>query len=72
MTQQSVTNISNQHYDLVSVLYHALNGAKTNDIYVHDAEQAQDQELAQFFNEVKQQEMNRADKARELLMKRLS
>ncbi len=70
--QESKTNMANPHYDLVSVLYHALGGAQTCDMYVQDAEQEGDRELAQFFREVKQEDMKRADKAKELFSMRMT
>ncbi len=70
--QESKTNVANPHYDLVSVLYHALEGAQTCDTYVQDAEQENDRELAQFFREVKQEDTKRADKAKELLGMRVT
>jgi rubrerythrin len=73
MTQQGaeVTHTPNPQYDLVSVLYHALEGAQTYDIYVKDAEQGGDNELAQFFRQAQQEETTRADKAKELLARRV-
>jgi hypothetical protein len=56
-------------YDLVSVLYHALQGAETYATYIDDAEG--DEELVSFFNEVKAEEERRAKRARELLAHRL-
>jgi hypothetical protein len=70
--EEPKTNISNPHYDLVSVLYHSLRGAQTCNTYVQDAEQEGDQELAQFFGQVKQEAMTCADKARQLLSARIS
>ena len=35
-------------YDVVSILYHALQGAETYQQYIQDAEQRGDQELGQF------------------------
>ena len=70
MTQQSSTSVANQHYDLVSVLYHALEGAATYDRYIQDAQQQGDQELTQFFQQVKQEDNNRAQKALQLLATR--
>ena len=73
MTQQSagVTHTSNPQYDLASVLYHALKGAQTSDTYIKDAEQEGDQELAHFFRQVQQEETTHADKAKELLARRV-
>lgn len=57
-------------YNLASILYHALQGAETYDQYIRDAEQGGDQELAQFFREVKDQNEQRADRAKQLLTRR--
>ena len=61
------TGISNATYDLVSVLYHALEGGATYDKYIQDAEQEGDQELAQFFRQVQQEDAQRAQQAKSLL-----
>jgi hypothetical protein len=71
MQEQSATNTGNRDYDLVSVLYHALEGAQTYNCYVKDAEQEGDQELAQFFRESQREEIRRADKAKMLLGSRM-
>jgi hypothetical protein len=63
------TGTSNPTYNLVSVLYHALQGAENYEKYANDA--GSDQELANFFREVQQQEQQRADRAKTLLGKRL-
>jgi rubrerythrin len=65
----SGTGTSNPTYNLVSVLYHALQGAELYAKYASDA--GGDQELASFFREVQQQEQQRADRARQLLATRL-
>ena len=56
-------------YNLISVLYHALQGAETYGQYASDA--GSDQDLADFFREVQQQEQQRADRAKQLLATRL-
>ena len=56
-------------YNLVSILYHALQGAETYDQYIQDAQD--DQELAQFFRDVKQENKQRADRAKQILHRRL-
>jgi len=66
---QSNTNMSNHQYDLVSVLYHALEGSQTNAKYIQDAQQAGNQELVQFFQQVQQEDNARAQKAMQLLSK---
>ena len=54
-------------YDLVSVIYHALQGAETTALYIADAEQEGNQELAQFFREAKEEYQRRGDRAKQLL-----
>jgi rubrerythrin len=69
---KDVTGTRDTVYDLVSIIYHALQGAETYAMYVGDAEQAGDGELAQFFREVQQDEQARSDRAKKLLADRLS
>ena len=54
-------------YDLISTAYHLLQGAETIALYIADAEQEGNQELAQFFRETKDEYTRRADRAKELL-----
>ncbi|HYN85886.1 MAG TPA: hypothetical protein VER32_11580 [Pyrinomonadaceae bacterium] len=54
-------------YNLVSIVYHSLQGAETIDMYIRDAQQSGDHDLAQFFSEVKQENTRRAQRAKELL-----
>lgn len=54
-------------YNLVSIVYHSLQGAETIDMYIRDAQESGDHELAQFFSEVKQENTRRAARAKELL-----
>ncbi len=63
------TGTNNSTYNLVSVLYHALQGAELYEKYASDAKS--DQDLASFFREVQQQEKQRADRAKQLLSQRL-
>ncbi len=65
----SGTGTKDATYNLVSVLYHALQGAETCAQYASDA--GSDQDLASFFREVQQQEQQRADRAKQLLAQRL-
>jgi hypothetical protein len=48
--QEKVTR--DEHYDLVSVLYHALQGDETLNQYIEDAEAADDDELVEHFRHV--------------------
>jgi hypothetical protein len=61
------TGARDVEYNLISIAYHALQGAETMDMYVSDAERSGDQELAQFFRDVQQQNRTLADRARQLL-----
>lgn len=65
------TNTSDKDYDLVSVLYHALEGAQTYAQYAEDAGREGDQELVQFFIQIQQHQISCADKAKQLLSRRL-
>jgi hypothetical protein len=70
--EERATNTSNAYFDLVSVLYHALEGARTYAIYVRDAQNAGDQELAQFFSQRQQEETSCADRAKQMLSSRIT
>ena len=59
-------------YDLVSVIYHALQGAQTYGQYLQDAVNEGDQEAADFLQELIKEEQKWADKAKMLLAKRLN
>ena len=61
------TGTRDEHYDLVSVLYHALKGADNCDHYAMDAEAAGDERLAAFFREAQGGQMLLAERAKELL-----
>jgi hypothetical protein len=66
------TREPDENYALVSVLYHALQGAETYSQYIRDAEAAGDDELVEFFGDVKEEEEERAERAKQLLAERLS
>ena len=61
----------NEHYDLISVLYHALEGAWKCETYSRDAEKAGDETLAQFFRETQREQCARAEQAKSLLRHRI-
>jgi rubrerythrin len=73
MAQASTGNTGTRDvtYNLVSILYHALQGAETYDQYISDAEQNNDKDLAQFFRDTKEENQRRADRAKQLLAQRL-
>jgi hypothetical protein len=69
---KEITGTRDTTYALVSVLYHALQGAETYENYVRDAIASSDYDLAKFFREVQEEERHRADKAKVLLAKVLA
>ena len=60
-----------QVYGLVSVLYHSLQGAETCGKYIEDAERAGDDELVKFFEQCREQDVERANRAKLLLVSRV-
>lgn len=64
---EQITGTRDEHYNLVSVLYHALHGAENCERYVLDAEAAGDDRLAAFFRETQAAQMETAERAKELL-----
>ncbi|MGH2354960.1 MAG: hypothetical protein ACRDJN_25400 [Chloroflexota bacterium] len=67
---RDTTATSNVSYDLVSIMYHALQGAETYEAYAKDADKAGDRELARFMRDVQEENRHRARRAQELLMER--
>jgi hypothetical protein len=59
-------------YNLISVAYHALQGAETYGIYVQDAHQAGDQEAIAFFEKARDEALATANEAKNLLGQKLS
>lgn len=59
-------------YGIVSVLYHALQGASAYDQYIGDAQAAGDAELERFFRACRTEEHARARRAKGLLVSRLA
>ena len=64
---QGNTGTQDVEYNLISIAYHALQGAETYDQYIQDAEQGGNRDLAQFFRDVKEENKRRADRAKQLL-----
>jgi hypothetical protein len=71
MNIQAKTGTSNRAYDLVSVIYHALQGAETCERFIADAQLDGDIELADFFRDVQQRNGETAEQAKHLLQPRL-
>jgi len=60
-----------EHYNLISVLYHGLQGADQCALYAEDADDAGDDELAEFLRNCGRQQAEVAKQAKQLLMQRL-
>lgn len=65
------TGTRDEHYDLVSVLYHTLQEADTIDRYIEDARGRGDDELARFFEGVQEENRQRSERAKQLLTARI-
>jgi hypothetical protein len=66
------TGTRDEHYNLISVLYHLLEGAATVGQYIRDAEEAGDQELVQFFKDWQEEQRNFSERAKNLLGSRMA
>jgi hypothetical protein len=66
---QAATGTRDETYDIVAVLYHALQGAENCRTYQQDA--SGDEELSRFFEEAQNQQRQIADRAKQLLGARL-
>lgn len=75
MSQQTGTGTpitdpsQNLRYDLVSTLYHACESNAAIQQYIQDAKQMGNNDAAQFFQMVAQQDQQRAEQAQQLLFK---
>jgi len=72
MAAKGNTGTQDTTYNLLSIVYHALQGAETYEMYIEDAEQQGDQELAQFFRDVRDHHTELADRGKQLLAQRLN
>ena len=64
---ERITGTKDEHYNLISVLYHALHGAENCDRYAADAEVVGDERLAAFFRETQVMHTQMAERAKGLL-----
>ncbi len=64
---EQVTGTRDEQYNLISVLYHALQGAENSEKYALDAEAAGDDELAAFFRNIQSTNRQMAEQAKERL-----
>jgi rubrerythrin len=65
------TGVSDDVYNLVSILYHDLQGAENYARYAADAECSGDQELVDFFREMQQTDSELSQRILELFKARL-
>jgi hypothetical protein len=72
MATTETTGTRDVTYDLISVVYHALQGAETYQMYERDAQQEGDEEAAKLFHEAHQSSRQWADRAKTLLGQRIN
>ena len=70
MTEQS-RQPKDKNYNLIAVLYHSSDNVESLRTYVQDAESEGDQELAEFFGAVLENNLTAAQRAKEMLVPRL-
>ncbi len=63
-SEERATGTRDEEYNLVSVLYHALHGAETCEMYALDAEAAGDDDLTSFFRNVQATHRQVAEQAK--------
>jgi rubrerythrin len=61
------TGFDDVTFDLISVQYHSLKAGHDYGQYVRDAENANQQDIADFFRQVMEEDSNRAKKCHEFL-----
>ncbi len=69
MSDQQATGTSDPTYDIISVVYHALQGAETIQKYLDDS--STEDELRTYFEQVQQGYRRAADKGKQLLVQRI-
>jgi hypothetical protein len=69
---KAITGVKDKHYDLISAVYHLLQGAETYQTYIEDAEREGDQKIVQYFRDVQEQNRLLAQRGKALLLDRLA
>ncbi len=69
MSDQQATGTSDPTYNVISVVYHALQGAETIQEYLDDA--GTEEELRTYFQQVQQGYRRAADMGKQLLVQRI-
>ncbi|MBW3631542.1 MAG: hypothetical protein KY456_00800 [Chloroflexi bacterium] len=72
MAATETTGTRDVTYNLISVVYHALQGAETYQMYEQDAKQAGDREAESLFHEAHQSSRQLADRAKTMLGQRMN
>ena len=72
MSSTESTGTRDVTYNLISVVYHALQGAETYQMYEQDARQVGDQEAESFFHEAHESSRQFADRAKTMLGQRMN
>jgi len=72
MATATRTGTRDTTYDLISVIYHQLQGAETYQTYVQDAQDEGDQEAVTFFQQAAEHSQGMASRAKELLGQRIN
>ena len=72
MSTTESTGTRDVTYNLISLIYHALQGAETSLIYEQDAENSGDRAAAALFHDAHQSYREFADRAKTLLGQRMS
>jgi hypothetical protein len=70
MTDQS-RQPKDKNYNLISVLYQSSDNVESLKTFVEDAEQEGDQELVEFFNGVLENNLEAAQRAKDMLVPRI-
>ncbi len=70
MSEQS-RQPKDKNYNLIAVLYQSSDNVESLKTYIQDAEQDGDQELAQFFNGILENNLKAAQQAKEMLVPRI-
>lgn len=70
-TAQVPTGVSNEMYDLISILYHSLESCSTEQTYIEDAKKVGDNDLVQFFQQCQQKDRQCAQQAQQLLKQKM-
>jgi hypothetical protein len=60
-----------KNYNLITVLYHSSDNVEFLKTYIQDAQSEGDQELVEFFNAVLENNLEAAQRAKEMLIPRL-